>query len=251
MALEKVYSLSSYTTFLEMNLPRHVGIVMDGNGRWAQARGFERLKGHYEGAEALRRTVQAAVELGIEYLTVYAFSTENWSRPAEEVKGLMFLLRHHLTTGLNDLIKNNIKLKVIGFLDKLEPDLQEVINEAVKKTSQNNGLTFCIAFNYGGRAEIVEATKKIAEKIKTEELKIESLTEEIFSQHLLTWELPDPDLFIRTSGVSRLSNYLLWQMAYTEMVFLSTHWPDFKKEDLIDAITQYQQRERRFGKVAS
>ncbi|OJX10174.1 MAG: di-trans,poly-cis-decaprenylcistransferase [Caedibacter sp. 37-49] len=224
---------------------------MDGNGRWAQAQGLERLKGHYEGAEALKRIVQASVELGIEYLTVYAFSTENWSRPVEEVKGLMFLLRHHLTAGLNDLMKNNIKLKVIGFLDKLELDLQEVINQAVNKTSQNTGLTFCIAFNYGGRAEIVEATKKIAEKIKSEELKIEALTEEVFAQHLLTRDLPDPDLFIRTSGVSRLSNYLLWQMAYTEMVFSNTHWPDFKKEDLIDAITQYQQRERRFGKIAS
>ena len=224
---------------------------MDGNGRWAQAQGLERLKGHYEGAEALKRIVQASVELGIEYLTVYAFSTENWSRPVEEVKGLMFLLRHHLTAGLNDLMKNNIKLKVIGFLDKLELDLQEVINQAVNKTSQNTGLTFCIAFNYGGRAEIVEATKKIAEKIKSEELKIEALTEEVFAQHLLTRDLPDPDLFIRTSGVSRLSNYLLWQMAYTEMVFSNTHWPDFNKEDLIDAITQYQQRERRFGKIAS
>lgn len=224
---------------------------MDGNGRWAQAQGLERLKGHYEGAEALKRIVQASVELGIEYLTVYAFSTENWSRPVEEVKGLMFLLRHHLTAGLNDLMKNNIKLKVIGFLDKLELDLQEVINQAVNKTSKNTGLTFCIAFNYGGRAEIVEATKKIAEKIKSEELKIEALTEEVFAQHLLTQDLPDPDLFIRTSGVSRLSNYLLWQMAYTEMVFSNTHWPDFKKEDLMDAITQYQQRERRFGKIAS
>lgn len=237
------------TSSLLDEIPSHVAIVMDGNGRWAKKRGLERLKGHYEGAEALTRTVQAASELGIQYLTVYAFSTENWLRPEEEVKGLMLLLRHHLETGLNQLIENNIQLKFIGFHDKLEPSLKKLIDESVTKTSHNTGLVLCIAFNYGGRAEIIEATRRISEKVKQGKLNSEDLNEEIFSEHLLTRELPDPDLFIRTSGVYRLSNYLLWQMAYAEMIFVDTQWPDFKKEDLIDAISEYQQRERRFGKV--
>ncbi|AIL12934.1 UDP pyrophosphate synthase [Candidatus Paracaedimonas acanthamoebae] len=236
---------------LDANLPRHIAIVMDGNGRWAKARGLERLKGHYEGAEALKRTIQAAVELGIQYLTVYAFSTENWHRPEEEVKGLMVLLRHHLETGLDELIEKNIQLKFIGFYDRIEPDLKKSIDKAVNKTAHNTGLVLCIAFNYGARAEIVEAARQVSEKVKKGELILEDLNEKIFAEHFLTQGLPDPDLFIRTSGVYRLSNYLLWQMAYTEMIFLDTQWPDFKKEDLINAISEYQQRERRFGKISA
>lgn len=243
--------MSSQSQNSETKNPRHIAIIMDGNGRWATSRNLERIKGHYEGAEALRRTVRAAIELGIDYLTVYAFSTENWSRPKDEVNGLLFLLRHHLESGLKDLIKNNIRLNFIGGTDELEPSLQSVIQKAVRETSHNTGLTFTIAFNYGGRSEIVSATKKIALKIKNNELSLEDVTEKVFSDHLFTHELPDPDLFIRTSSVYRLSNYLLWQMAYTEMVFLDIQWPDFKKEDLIDAITQYQHRERRFGKISS
>jgi len=224
---------------------------MDGNGRWEKARGLERLKGHYEGAEALKRAIQAAIELRIQYVTVYAFSTENWHRPEEEVRGLMVLLRHHLETGLDELVEKNIQLKFIGFHDKIEPDLKKLIDKSVNKTAHNTGLKLCIAFNYGGRAEIVEAARQISEKVKRGELKSENLNEEIFANHLFTQGIPDPDLFIRTSGVYRISNYLLWQMAYTEMIFLDTQWPDFKKEDLINAISEYQQRERRFGKISS
>lgn len=236
---------------LDASLPRHIAIIMDGNGRWAKTRGLERLKGHYEGAEALKRTIQAAVELEIQYLTVYAFSTENWHRPEEEVRGLMVLLRHQLETGLDELIKKNIQLKFIGFHDRIDPGLRKSIDEAVNKTAHNTGLVLCIAFNYGGRAEIVEATRQISVKIKNGHLNPEDLTEKVFAEHLLTQNLPDPDLFIRTSGVYRLSNYLLWQMAYAEMIFSETQWPDFKKEDLINAISEYQQRERRFGKISS
>ncbi|MBN9343973.1 MAG: isoprenyl transferase [Holosporales bacterium] len=245
-----MYSLNTPAS-LDAKFPRHIAIVMDGNGRWAKVRGLERLKGHYEGAEALKRTIQAAVELEIQYLTVYAFSTENWNRPEDEVKGLMVLLRHHLETGLDELIEKNIQLKFIGFHDRLEPSLRKSIDKAVEKTAHNTGLVLCIAFNYGGRGEIVEAARQISEKVKKGEFNPEDLNEKIFAEHLLTQGLPDPDLFIRTSGVYRLSNYLLWQMAYTEMIFLDTQWPDFKKEDLINAISEYQQRERRFGKVSS
>lgn len=241
---------SSTLSSTEAKFPRHIAIVMDGNGRWAKARGLERLKGHYEGAEALKRAIQAAIELKIQYVTVYAFSTENWHRPAEEVRGLMGLLRHHLETGLDELVEKNIQLKFIGLHDKIEPDLKRLIDKAINKTAHNTGLKLCIAFNYGGRAEIVEAARQISEKVKRGELKSENLNEETFANHLFTQGIPDPDLFIRTSGVYRISNYLLWQMAYTEMIFLDTQWPDFKKEDLINAISEYQQRERRFGKIS-
>lgn len=230
-----------------LSIPRHIAIIMDGNGRWAQRRGLERFKGHYQGATALKRTIQACGELGIEYLTVYAFSTENWKRPQEEIGFLMSLLRRHLRSDLAEINKNNIRVRFIGDYHSLDPDLVALINHAITLTQNNTGLQFTIAFNYGGRTEIVRAAQKLACKVQEGKLTAGEITEEVFSGELFTHDLPDPDLFIRTSNESRISNYLLWQLAYTELVFVETYWPDFTKDDLVNAIAQYQTRERRFG----
>ena len=227
--------------------PRHIAIIMDGNGRWAQRRGLERFKGHYQGAAALKRTIKACGELGVDYLTVYAFSTENWKRPQEEISILMSLLRRHLRSDLAEINKNNIRVRFIGDYRSLDTDLVALIDHAVTLTQNNTGLQFTIAFNYGGRAEIVRAAQKLAYKVQEGELAVREMTEEVFSRELFTHDLPDPDLFIRTSNESRISNYLLWQLAYTELVIIETYWPDFTKDDLVNAIAQYQTRERRFG----
>lgn len=230
-----------------LSVPRHIAIIMDGNGRWAQRRGLERFKGHYQGAAALKRTIKACGELGVDYLTVYAFSTENWKRPQEEISILMSLLRRHLRSDLAEINKNNIRVRFIGDYRSLDTDLVALIDHAVTLTQNNTGLQFTIAFNYGGRAEIVRAAQKLAYKVQEGELAVSEMTEEVFSRELFTHDLPDPDLFIRTSNESRISNYLLWQLAYTELVIIETYWPDFTKDDLVNAIAQYQTRERRFG----
>ena len=231
-------------------IPRHIAIIMDGNGRWAKKRGFGRLKGHIQGAQSLKRVVQSGLELEIEYLTVYAFSTENWHRPEEEVTGLIDLLYQYLISNLEEIQKNNIRLRFIGDYQVLESKLVHLITKTIDETAFNTRLNLTIAFNYGGRDEITRAAKKIANRVQEGLLSIDEITEKTFSQELFTYDLPDPDLFIRTSRELRISNFLLWQLAYTELVVIETLWPDFKKEDLIEAIKEFQKRDRRYGKIS-
>jgi undecaprenyl diphosphate synthase len=228
-------------------LPRHIAIIMDGNGRWAQARGLPRVAGHRRGAEAVRRTVAAAGELGIRYLTLFGFSSENWKRPSEEVDDLMGLLRHYLRREIAELHRDGVRLKVIGQLGRLAPDIVSLIDHAVRLTCDNSAVTLTIALSYGGRAEIVAAVRRIAEQVAAGSLAVAAVDEECFARHLFTAGLPDPDLLIRTSGEQRISNFLLWQCAYAELVFTKTLWPDFGKSDLDQAIDEYCGRERRYG----
>jgi undecaprenyl diphosphate synthase len=232
-------------------LPQHVAIIMDGNGRWAKRRGANRLFGHQKGVDALKRAIEATIDIGIPYLTVWAFSTENWGRPSDEVSGLMKLLRRYLQKDLADLHDRNICLKIVGLRDYLEPSLLKLIDQAVDITKNNTRLTLTVAFNYGGRADILATTKKLAQKVKDGQLTVDEIDEELFSGHTLTASIPDPDLLIRTSNVKRLSNFMMWQCGYTELVFLDTYWPDFTKDDLIYALQQYQQCERKFGCISA
>ncbi len=213
-------------------LPRHIAIIMDGNGRWAQARGLPRIAGHRRGGEAVRRTVAAAREFGIPYLTLFGFSSENWRRPPSEIDDLMALLRHYLRGEIAELRKNGIRLKVIGHLSRLAPDIVALIEEAEALTRDNRAIHLTIALSYGGRAEIVAAARAIAEKAAAGRLNPADVTEDLLARHLFTADLPDPDLLIRTSGEQRISNFLLWQCAYSELVFTRTLWPDFSKHDL-------------------
>ena len=233
-----------------LDLPRHVGIIMDGNGRWASARSLPRLEGHRRGVEAVRRTVRAALELGISYLTLYAFSSENWSRPPQEVLDLMGLLKRYIRKDLADLHKQTVRVRVIGSRDGLSVDLCSLLDEAQDLTAHNTGLTLVIAFNYGGRQEIAQAAKILALRAVKGEIDADSIDPAAISAALYTADLPDPDLIIRTSGEQRLSNFLMWQAAYAELVFLPIHWPDFDHAALEGAIAQYGARERRFGGVA-
>ncbi|HJU18405.1 MAG TPA: isoprenyl transferase [Stellaceae bacterium] len=228
-------------------LPRHIAIIMDGNGRWARTRGLPRIVGHRRGGEAVRRTVAAARELGIPYLTLFGFSSENWRRPANEIHDLMGLLRHYLRGEIAELQKNNIRLKVIGHLARLDPDIVALIEEAEALTRDNSAIQLTIALSYGGRAEIVAAARAIAEKAAAGRLDPAAVTEEVLARHLFTADLPDPDLLIRTSGEQRISNFLLWQCAYSELVFTKTLWPDFSQHDLEQAIDEYCGRDRRYG----
>jgi undecaprenyl diphosphate synthase len=228
-------------------LPRHIAIIMDGNGRWAQARGLPRIAGHRRGAEAVRRTVTAAGELGIPYLTLFGFSSENWKRPLEEVDDLMGLLRHYLRGEIAELHRNGVRLRVIGERGRLAPDIVTLIANAEALTRDNSGVNLTIALSYGGRAEIVAAMRMLAAKAATGELPAESIDEAVISRHLFTADIPDPDLLIRTSGEQRISNFLLWQCAYSELVFTKTLWPDFGAADLGQAIADYGGRERRYG----
>ncbi len=231
-------------------LPKHVAIIMDGNGRWAQSRGMPRLEGHRRGVLALERAVEACVDLGIQHLTVYAFSTENWRRPMAEVQGIMQLLTMTLERNLKKLHQQGVKVRVFGTLDEAVPQgIAHAIQEAVMLTHDNRGLNLNIAFNYGGRDEIVRATQRIAENVKLGTLESQDITEEKFSSYLFSAGQPDPDLLIRTSGISRLSNFLLWQLAYAEMVFLPIYWPEFDRSHLEEAIRIYQKIERKFGDV--
>jgi undecaprenyl diphosphate synthase len=228
-------------------LPRHVAIIMDGNGRWAQAHGLPRAAGHRRGAEAVRRTVAAAGERGIPYLTLFGFSSENWKRPSAEIDDLMGLLRHYLRREIADFHRDGARLKVVGQLADLAPDIVGLIDHAVQLTRDNSAITLTVALSYGGRAEIVAAVRSIARQVACGTLAAEAIDEAWFARHLFTADLPDPDLLIRTSGEQRISNFLLWQCAYAEFVFTKTLWPDFAKSDFDQAIDEYCQRERRYG----
>ena len=232
-----------------MTTPEHVAIIMDGNGRWAKARSLPRVAGAVAGVEALRKTVRAAADMGIAWLTVYAFSSENWSRPKSEVSDLMGLLKLFIRRDLAELHQSGVKVKVIGEREGLAPDIAALLEEAESLTAANSALNLVIAFNYGGRDEIVRAARRIADAAARGELPSEDVTPEIFARFLDTAGIPDPDLVIRTSGEQRMSNFLPWQSAYSELVFLSCYWPDFTQEHFDDALRQYAARERRFGGV--
>lgn len=230
-------------------LPLHVAIIMDGNGRWATQNKVSTISGHRMGAEVTRKIVYHAAKRGIQYLTLYAFSAENWLRPQGWVDELMGLLRHNLKHQVQDLADNGVCLKVIGDRTKLPPDIVTLIKESEAKTAENKRITLIMALSYGGRDEILEATRQVAEQVCAGRLSVEDISPEIFSNNLYTAGIPDPDLLIRTSGEKRISNFLLWQMAYTEFVFSPTLWPDFTAEDFDQALETYQQRERRYGAV--
>jgi undecaprenyl diphosphate synthase len=227
--------------------PRHVAVIMDGNGRWAEARGLPRSEGHRRGVEALRRTVRAAGELGVCILTIFSFSSENWSRPQAEIRDLMGLLRLFVRNDLADLHRNNVRVQVIGERDDLASDIRELVEEAEALTRHNTGLTVVVAFNYGSRQEIARAARSLAAEVLSGRLDPDDLTAELLGTRLDTAALPDPDLIIRTSGEQRLSNFLLWQGAYSELVFVPMYWPDFDRAALEAAIDEYHRRERRFG----
>ena len=231
-------------------LPRHIAIIMDGNGRWAKEKGQDRLFGHFHGVESVRNIVEGCAELEIEYLTLYAFSTENWDRPEYEVEGLMELLVSTIRKEIDSLHKNNIRLQIIGDLKSLPQNAQKELNEALEITALNTGLTLVMALSYSGRWEILNAVKLIADNIKNGSLATEEIDLETFEKYLCTAQIPDPELMIRTSGESRISNFLLYQLAYAELYFTKVRWPDFRKENLYEAIIDFQERERRFGKTS-
>jgi len=231
------------------NLPRHIAVIMDGNGRWATGKGVARIFGHRNAVQAVKEITEGCGELGIRFLTLYAFSTENWGRPKDEVEGLMELLVNTLKKELKSLHENQVKLVTIGEISHLPKICQENLLEAVESTKNNTGLTLLLALSYSGRSEIVKATKKILVDVNQGNIKLEDINESVFGNYLETAGYPDPELLIRTSGEMRVSNFLLWQIAYTELYVTKTLWPDFRKEDLYEAICAYQKRERRFGKV--
>lgn len=231
-------------------LPRHIAIIMDGNGRWAQQRGEQRVFGHNHGVQAVRETTEAAAELGISYLTLYAFSTENWNRPREEVDALMHLLVATISNEVKTLNENNVSLKVIGNLNSLNNEVRSQLMQAIHDTANNTRLQLYLALSYSGRWEITEATRKIAVMLKNNEITVDQINEELISECMNAPQLPDPELLIRTSGEYRTSNFLMWQSAYTEFYFTPILWPDFRKDNLYEAIIDYQHRERRFGKTS-
>lgn len=231
----------------EVSSPRHVAIIMDGNGRWAAERGLPRTEGHRRGVDALRRTVEAAPHLGITHLTLYSFSSENWTRPKQEINDLFGLMRRFVRRDLAELHKNGVKIRVIGTRAGLDADMLRMIDDAVELTKDNTALNLIIAFNYGARDEIARAARRIAEDVENGAIAATDVTPELFGSYLDTADLPDPDLLIRTSGELRLSNFLLWQLAYSEFVFVDVYWPDFTRETLEAAVAEYQRRHRRFG----
>jgi undecaprenyl diphosphate synthase len=231
-------------------LPKHIAIIMDGNGRWAKQQGAQRIYGHENGVKAVRETVEAAAEIGVQYLTLYAFSTENWNRPQEEVDALMQLLVHTISGETPTLNKNNIRLQAIGDLKSLPGNCYNELQEAIEKTKNNTRTTLVLALSYSSRWEITNAMKQIAEKIENNTLKSAEIDENLINQHLCTAQMPEPELMIRTSGEYRISNFLLWQLAYAELYFTEKLWPDFNKEEFYKAIISYQNRERRFGKIS-
>lgn len=230
-------------------LPRHIAIIMDGNGRWAKEQGQDRLFGHFHGVESVRNIVEGCAELGIEYLTLYAFSTENWDRPEYEVVGLMELLVNTIRNEVESLNKNNIRLHVIGDMNMLPDYAKKELNEALEITGRNTGLNLIMALSYSGRWELLNAVKNIAHEVKKGELNVEDIDQDTLQQYLCTSGFPDPELMIRTSGEYRISNFLLYQLAYAELYFTNVRWPDFRKENLYEALVDYQSRERRFGKT--
>ena len=231
-------------------LPKHIAVIMDGNGRWAKQYGKARVFGHKNGVKAVRETTEAAAELGIEYLTLYAFSTENWNRPKLEVNALMHLLVETLHKEIETLNKNNIRLQAIGDLDKLPKKTHKALLAGIENTKNNSRMTLVLALNYSAKWEILNATRSLAAKVKADQLSITDIDESAFTSELSTKGVPDPELLIRTSGENRLSNFLLWQVAYTELYFTDLFWPDFRKQHLYEAIIDYQSRERRFGKIS-
>ena len=235
---------------LKNEIPQHIAIIMDGNGRWAKLKNKPRVYGHKNGVNSVREAIESCGELGIKYLTLYAFSTENWNRPKLEVKTLMSLLVSSLKKELKTLQKNNIKLRTIGNLNDLPKSVQKELIEVIEKTKNNTALNLTLALSYGSRDEIVNVIRNISKKVVNNDLAIEEINENIINNHLYTFSLPDVDYLIRTSGEKRISNFLLWQIAYAEMYFTDTLWPDFKKENLFNAILEYQNRERRFGKTS-
>ncbi len=232
-----------------MVVPKHVAIILDGNGRWAAAKGMPREYGHVQGFSNVENTLRAAEDLGIKYVTVYAFSTENWNRPQKEVDALMSIFRKYLKTSIKTAKKNNMRVRVIGDVTAFDEDIQNRILDLEESTKEYTGLQFQIALSYGSRNEILRACKQIVKEVSSGELHLDDITENTISLHLDTKEIPDPDLLIRTSGEQRLSNYLLWQMAYTEFYFTNIHWPDFNKEELIKACEAFEQRKRRYGGI--
>ncbi len=231
------------------NLPGHIAIIMDGNGRWAQKQGMMRLFGHQAGVKTVKKIVEAAREIGISLLTLYAFSPENWKRPADEVSGLMSLLKSYLESELASMLKNNIQLRSIGELDNLPIEVKEVLRKSISETAGNNGLILNLALSYGGRIEVVSAARELAGLCLKGVIKPDDIDEELFESKLYTAGLPDPDLLIRTGGEARLSNFLLWQASYAEIYFTDTAWPDFTEDDLLAAIGSFQRRQRRFGRT--
>jgi undecaprenyl diphosphate synthase len=232
------------------NIPRHIAIIMDGNGRWAQQNGQERLFGHFAGVESVRRTLKAAAELGVEYLTLYAFSVENWKRPKEEVEGLMDLLVNTIVKEVDALHEDGVRLMTIGNTNGLPDSCRLTLAQAMERTKNNTRINLVLALNYSSKCEIIEATKQIARQIQSGSLSIDDINEDVFSNNLTTASMPDPELIIRTSGEHRLSNFLLWQSSYSELYFSDVFWPDFDAQHLAQAIYNYQNRERRFGLVS-
>ncbi len=231
------------------SIPKHIAVIMDGNGRWAAERGLPRVKGHHEGVNSVREIVETAAELGVEYLTLYTFSTENWNRSDQEVSALMHLLIRTLKKELQTFMKNGIRLRAIGELDRLPEAAQKELNDAIHKSRNNDRMTLVLALSYSGRREIVSAVRKIAGSVSNGDLEPGEISSELLESVLDTADMPDPDLLIRTGGELRVSNYLLWQIAYTELYFTDTFWPSFRRDELIAAIEDYQNRERRFGRV--
>jgi undecaprenyl diphosphate synthase len=239
-----------FDSLIKDKLPKHIAVIMDGNGRWAKERGKDRLFGHQQGVTSVREVVEGCAEIGIEYLTLYAFSTENWNRPQEEVLGLMELLVTTIRNEVETLNKNKVRLMVIGDIESLPPNCQKELQEATDITSVNTGLTLVLALSYSAKWELLEATKKIASDVKNNIIEAKDITDELYKTYLSTRLIPDPELMIRTSGEHRISNFLLYQLAYAELYFTNTHWPDFRKENLLEALLNYQNRERRFGKIS-
>jgi len=232
------------------NLPQHVAVIMDGNGRWARNKGKHRVQGHRNGVKSVREVTEAAAELGINYLTLYAFSTENWNRPREEIDALMSLLVTSLNSETKTLMKNNIRLLVIGDLKSLPTNVLKKLNSVIEKTSQNTGMSLVLALSYSARWEIVDAARKLSEDVKSGAVSANDIDNNLFNKYLNTSNIPDPDILIRTSGEYRISNFLLWQIAYSELYFTDTLWPDFRKDEFYNAILNFQNRERRFGKTS-
>ena len=231
-------------------IPQHVAIIMDGNGRWAKSKGLDRIFGHREGVDSVDKVMEAASDLGVKYITLYAFSTENWNRPEQEVNALMEILSQALKKYIEKISKNNVRLMVVGDKSRLSQLTLSNLSEAEKMTEMNTGLTMILAISYSSRWEIVEAAKRIASEVKAGSLNVDQIDEKVFSDHLATAGIPDPDFLIRTSGELRISNFLMWQLSYSELYFTPVSWPEFKKEQFFEAIIDYQKRERRFGKTS-
>ncbi|MEM7161292.1 MAG: isoprenyl transferase [Bacteroidota bacterium] len=232
------------------NIPQHVAIIMDGNGRWAKSQGEDRVFGHMNGVESVRESLKTARELGVKYLTLYAFSTENWNRPKEEVDALMDLLVQTIISEISELDENSVRLQAIGDLEHLPKNCRNALEEGIEKTKNNSNITLILALSYSARWEISNAMKNIASSVKKGELEPEDINEQLISENLKTASFPDPELLIRTSGEHRISNFLLWQIAYAELYFTDVYWPEFRKQDFYKAIISYQNRERRFGKIS-